>query len=434
MKKLFGNLFLLSLLLLSGCSVADPDVPDVDSYEKAKEPVVTITGVKSVTSRRATVEFHVEDNGGKPLEKLLLCYTMEEEVPDTTGAFMIPLSEIEKDSIRLPGFLPERKYTVSIYAANRDTGSYSNIQSFETQKAPSMKAWKNILPYPGNAKSGGEIAFSYLGKGYMGMGCAYDSDEYYKDLWCYDPETNSWTQKKDFPGEVRQAAMTMVIDKYVYLIGGHNYTEGEDSHPVFLDDVWQYDPQADHWEKRKDFPFDGLCEAHTFVINGKGYMQGGVSWADNNPEMWEYIPESDSWNRKADIPGIGYFQSAGCTYDNKAYVMCGWVDDIGPVSDCWSYDPTFDKWNRLQDLPASGRDACTAFTLGERIYLLGTGEGTKENFWMFNPQLNSWTSTEQNIDMLRLTPPVFTINGKAYIYTYSNTMFCYDPALEEPIE
>jgi len=69
----------------------------------------------------------------------------------------------------------------------------------------------------------------------MGMGSDGSSDK--KDIWEYDPSTNTWTKKMDFPGNARSALGGTSIGNKGYiglgvaLHGGSRYN-----------DFWEYCP------------------------------------------------------------------------------------------------------------------------------------------------------------------------------------------------
>ena len=53
------------------------------------------------------------------------------------------------------------------------------------------------------------------GKGYFGTG--YDGSNKLSDFWEYDPTANSWTQKADFPGGARYDAVAFGVSGKGYI-------------------------------------------------------------------------------------------------------------------------------------------------------------------------------------------------------------------------
>lgn len=437
MRNTICYLLLFFGVLFSGC---DPDVPDDNtSYVEGKEPVISVTSISEITSRRATVHYRIEDTGGRPLKELRLCYTEQGILPDTANALVqnIPLDTTDMKTIRLSGLIPDKEYALRIFAANQDTAGYSGLQTFRMKEDPSGRGFTELLPYPGEGNTGGNIAFSVGGRGYVGLGGDSDNSNnlYFQDLWAYDPVQESWERKNNFPGVARQKATTMVIGNIVYLIGGHYFDMRNNNKPVFLDDVWAYTPETDTWERKNNFPFGGRCDALSFVIDGKGYLLGGFSRELDYSAFWMYDPQTDVWCKKADFAGRERCRAAGCTFAGKAYVMCGYGIAFAILSDCWAYDPHLDNWERISDFPDRGRTDSKAFFLNDKIYLLGgsiNGSSAAENFWVYLPDKDRWETTEQYVESINYSYiPTFIINRKAYIKIDNDGMLSYDPFLDK---
>lgn len=78
----------------------------------------------------------------------------------------------------------------------------------------------------------GAAGFSIGSKGYVSTGSNATGSK--KDLWEYDPSTDSWTQRADCGGEARRFAVGFAIGSFGYIGTG----DGADP----LEDFWQYDP------------------------------------------------------------------------------------------------------------------------------------------------------------------------------------------------
>ena len=103
----------------------------------------------------------------------------------------------------------------------------------------------------------------------------------------------SWTRLNDFPNEGKNASLAFSINGKGYWAFGFNPTSGH------MKEVWSYDPSTDSWDQKRDFPF-GLHPEAVAVANGKAYvlMYSGM--------LYEYDPSSDSWKEKALIPDDKY--------------------------------------------------------------------------------------------------------------------------------
>jgi hypothetical protein len=70
-------------------------------------------------------------------------------------------------------------------------------------------------------------------------------------LWAYDPTTDAWTRRADFPGAVRQRGTAFTLARNGYF--GLGLTPDGQG----LRDLWQYDPETDRWRYVTDYPGQG---------------------------------------------------------------------------------------------------------------------------------------------------------------------------------
>ena len=97
-----------------------------------------------------------------------------------------------------------------------------------------QNTWTQKADFGINGREGA-VGFSIGSKGYIGTGVFYDNtDNYYKDFWEYDPDTDIWTQKADFGGTARKFGVGFCIEGKGYLGTGWDGN--------FCKDVWKYTP------------------------------------------------------------------------------------------------------------------------------------------------------------------------------------------------
>ena len=70
-------------------------------------------------------------------------------------------------------------------------------------------------------------------------------------LWAYDPNTNAWTKRADFPGMARDRGVGFALARNGYF--GLGLTPDGQG----LRDLWRYDPIADHWQYITEYPGQG---------------------------------------------------------------------------------------------------------------------------------------------------------------------------------
>jgi N-acetylneuraminic acid mutarotase len=265
-------------------------------------------------------------------------------------------------------------------------------------------SWGQQNDWDKRAKFSGEkraraISFSIGDFGYVGTG--EDTTEMtHNDLWRFDPSSNSWMQVASLPGSTRRNAIAVTIGDFGYV--GMGADSSSSSLGLILSDWWQYNPLTNSWVQKADYPggydmfnntdtINGIYFGTAFEIADMGYVCGGKMGPNfYGTDLWEYSPTLDQWTRKADFPGFDRFQLSSFSIDDKGYVGMG-VDHDLYRKDWWQYDPLTDNWLQVADLPGVERGAASTFVLGQRGFLVfGTDGGYKDELWEYNPFTNSW--------------------------------------------
>ena len=229
------------------------------------------------------------------------------------------------------------------------------------------------------------------GGGYIGLGYGNDGSRF-SDLWEYDPGADRWTQRASLPAAVRDHSAAFVVGAKAYVIGGMT-CRGADC--FSLREVWEYEPATDRWSRRADFP-EEITTAACFVLNGLGYVgtgyAGPLASLTLSTRLWAYDPQTDAWTRRADIPGSGRYRAVGFSRGGKGYLGTG-IQSIGETSaavlgDMWEYDAAANTWTRKPDFSGPARGAAVSFVVGTRAFV-GTGTASARHslrdFWRTAP-------------------------------------------------
>jgi hypothetical protein len=90
-----------------------------------------------------------------------------------------------------------------------------------------------------------------------------------KDFWSYEPTTDIWTQKADFPGTARKgsASWGQFPTGFICL--------GEDVGFNYMNDLWEYNYFGDSWVQRADYPGTGRTNAVSFIQQDLGFVGTG---------------------------------------------------------------------------------------------------------------------------------------------------------------
>ncbi len=282
------------------------------------------------------------------------------------------------------------------------------------------------------ASFGGEkrtraVSFAIGDYGYVG--CGEDTVEMtHNDLWRYDPVADVWSQMMTLPGSTRRNATGVAIgDKGYVGLGADSSVSSAGS---ILDDWWEYDPNTNAWTQKANYPggidvngssgFQGVYFATAFAIDTKGYVCGGKMGSDfYGTDLWEYDPGSDSWTRMADFPGGDRYQMSSFSVEGMGYAGMGIDHDLFR-KDWWRYDPNTDSWTQTTSLPGSERAAASSFVLGQRGFIVfGSDGGYKDELWQYNPFTEAWNIKANFPPSGRKNGIAFAIGDKGYAGTGS---------------
>lgn len=269
-----------------------------------------------------------------------------------------------------------------------------------------MYGWTQRASVPAIGRHRG-IAITIGNRGYAGMGHINAiTDILYDDWWEYDPGTNSWTQKANFPPGPRMHPTGFTIGNYGYVGTGRNNAY------VQQNDLYRYNPATNSWTVMASLPAPGRRGAVAFTVNGKGYLGTGSYTND----FWEYNPASNSWAPIAPFPGSPRISSVAIAIGSKGYVGTG--DDGGPNGDFYAYDPITNSWTAKASMPGLPRMEAAGFSINGKGYI-GTGcdyqSGTNyQDFWEYDPVTNYWNQITDYSGSARRYMNCFAIGTRGY--------------------
>ncbi|MBK8683871.1 MAG: hypothetical protein IPN26_02185 [Bacteroidetes bacterium] len=261
------------------------------------------------------------------------------------------------------------------------------------------------------------VAFTIGNKAYLGLG-SFMGMTYYDDFYEYDPSTNIWTPKANFPPGARADAVAFSINGKGYVTTGGN--------GVFVNyDMWEYDPTTDVWTQKSNCPGSARSKAQGFAIGNKGYLGLGSDGGSDLNDFWEYDPSNDTWTQLANYPGSGRQFTMGISINGKAYVGLGTDVNGNYQNDVWEYNPAGNAWSAKQIFPGSGFHSMSCFSMNGKGYM-GTGyNGAMEmnDFWEYNPLTDTWTSKAIYSGAPRKNAVGFAIGNKGFIATGLTSTF-----------
>ncbi|HVS97069.1 MAG TPA: kelch repeat-containing protein [Puia sp.] len=231
------------------------------------------------------------------------------------------------------------------------------------------------------------VSLVIANKAYVGIGKSRDLSINTQQFYQYDPSTDTWTRKADFPGAGRQAA-------FAFSIGGIGYVALGDGSPSpgapygNYYDVWQYDPSTDTWTRKADFPTGNAYpnygaafspdDRYGYVVGGGDLPSGSVNTAV--AVVWRYDPATDKWTQMHNLPTTGMLFASAMVLNGTAYIL-------GGGQECWRYDAASDSWTQVAFFGT--RMGGSAFAINGKGYF-GMGEQyfshlPYKDLWQFTP-------------------------------------------------
>jgi N-acetylneuraminic acid mutarotase len=204
----------------------------------------------------------------------------------------------------------------------------------------------------------------------------------------------TWTRIKDFPltttGTGRRGAVAGSVGNvgYVGCGFGGNYEK----------DMYKYDPATNSWTDI-GFPGNKRVNASAFTLNNVLYLGFGTNNNTTDTQFWAYDPASTTspWTPKRslanisnstesyDYSGVARTQAAAFAINNQGFVAVG--NNGSNLLSCYQYDPAADSWTLKNPFLGSARSSSVAFGIGSTGYVgLGsTGATAFDDFWKFDP-------------------------------------------------
>jgi N-acetylneuraminic acid mutarotase len=244
---------------------------------------------------------------------------------------------------------------------------------------PDSDQWIQKANFPGAARWGA-ICVTSGSKAYYGLGENHPIGSK-GDFWQYDAVSDTWQKLQDMPNGARYWAIAFVIKNKIYVgTGGAN-----SSATPFLNDFWEYNIDSNTWLKKRNFPGPGRMQAVAYSQNQKGYVATGRGAGLNKADFWEYHPESDTWIQLPDIGKNLFYGAFSFVLDSIPHIGLGAFDN-----NLIYFNAADSTWQLLSDFDKINRENVISFCIGNKVYF-GTGEDLNYNnysdFWSFSPRV-----------------------------------------------
>jgi len=281
--------------------------------------------------------------------------------------------------------------SVAFVACKKDNRN-DNDNGNDNGNNNNSNTWAQKANYPGAAVAEA-MAVSINGKIYVGMGCNKIGCK--SDLWEYDPATNKWTEKSDFPwGQISGHIAHFVIGDKLYIVTAS---------------VWEYNATTNQWTQKTDYPIesDGRYMPASFSYNNKGYLllkDCGL----------EYNPATDTWLQFSTERTL-YSYAATASSEQMVYT-------IEYKSYFWTYNLATNKWYQKPNFPIENLSTATAVAFcKDGVFYAGlgcAGDGgyLVNKIYKYNNEDNSWNLATTVPDAIRRASGIAVMcNGKLYV-------------------
>ena len=188
------------------------------------------------------------------------------------------------------------------------------------------------------------------------------------------------------------------------------------------------------WVKLPPFP-EPAEELLGAVAGGKFYVFAGLAPGFKPMGIvYEYDPGANQWTKKKPM-ALPSHHVAFTVYRDKIYAFGGFVPPPSgpptwvPVNNAWEYDPAADTWKALAPMPTK-RGSPVAATVGDKIYVIGGAtalpgsqdegiSGTRPQMSVgtveeYDPAANTWRE-RSSMPTARNHAAVGVVNGKIYV-------------------
>ena len=188
------------------------------------------------------------------------------------------------------------------------------------------------------------------------------------------------------------------------------------------------------WQRIADFP-DPHEEMFGASANGKLYVFGGfIPFWKVAGVVFEYDPAANTWTKKKQMPRPAH-HLALTGYNGKVYIFGGFEPPPGttpgwvPLNNAWEYNPADDSWKALAPMPIA-RGAAQAAEINGKIYVVGgatLSPGAEKSYLEFktpqnslnivqeyDPATNTW-KTKTPMPTPRNHVALAAVNGKIYV-------------------
>lgn len=182
----------------------------------------------------------------------------------------------------------------------------------------------------------------------------------------YDIITNTWSTKASYPARL-DALGAFALNGLGYCVGGQNPIEYIPS--LYSKSVYSYNPATNIWTQKNDFPIEQAGVNEGVIAQGKAYIVGDIIPNGISNEIYVYDEANDSWSLETNVPALTTGKYIA-TIGDKIYIMGGFDPAGVPLKSNYIYDITTKTWTTGKEINTARAYGGT-FTNNGSVYLVG---------------------------------------------------------------
>jgi N-acetylneuraminic acid mutarotase len=286
---------------------------------------------------------------------------------------------------------------------------------------PAKNTWKEIgKTNPPDARTHTLMVWDDVNEAVWVYGGSAGSTRYLNDLWAYNPATDTWTEKKEGPGGRYYHAGAFNPNKAEIIVyGGYM---GDWYNPS--KEVYVYNIQSNTWTQKTPYLgryyHDAVWASKTnsmMVFGGvEKYVSGvGYTYVKN---VNEYFPNTDTWINRSTFgvwtrPIMGYDDS-----NEQLIVHSGRTATY--TNETWLYDINADTWEQTLDGPEIRYDSDGDWdnVNDQFVVFAGRYATTFKDSWAYFPDVPAYGSSGELVSSVY--DPGHKINPRSISFNASN--------------
>mgnify|MGYP000165054407 CR=1 FL=1 len=258
--------------------------------------------------------------------------------------------------------------------------------------------WSQEMNYPGGNIFGG-VAFVIDSIAYVGLG-SNENGVRGNQLWAFNPANGQWTKKANLPGNGRTYPFYFALNGKGYVGGGDRFNG---STRIYMNDFWEYDPSTDVWTNKSDFPTAGRVGMTGMSIGSRAYAGLGDDGSFFYNDFYEYSAVLNTWNPSTSFPGSNRSFCSSVTVGGVGYLMGGEDITQNYTRTMWSFD-TSGTWAPSYNFAGDARASANFFYVDQSFYYgLGltaaSGTNATNRLWKYDLGMDLNTELLQSLKL-----------------------------------